>query len=72
MADTFSLADTFRYALSQIAYVFGVNAGPEHLNGCPWGESPLVIKGLVILADAAIAAIVLAFVVKLAREKRKD
>lgn len=72
VADTFSLGDTFWYALSQIAYVFGINAGPEHLNGCPWGQSPLVIKVLVLLADAAIAVIVLAFVVKLAREKRKD
>ena len=72
MADTFSLADTFKYALSQIAYVFGINAGPEHLNGCPWGQSPLAIKGLVLLADACIAVIVLAFVVKLVREKRKD
>ena len=34
VADTFSLADTFKYAVSQIAYVFGINAGPEHLNGC--------------------------------------
>ena len=72
VADTFSLSDTFKYALSQIAYVFGINAGPEHLNGCPWGQSPLAVKGLVLLADAAIAVIVLAFAAKLVREKRKE
>ena len=72
VADTFSLTDTIRYALSQAAYVFGVNAGPEHLNGCPWGQSPVVIRVLVILADAVIGVIVLAYVVKLVKEKRKE
>lgn len=72
VADTFSLTDTFRYALSQIAYVFGINAGPEHLNGCPWSQSPVMIKALVILADIAAAVIVLAFAAKILREKRKE
>lgn len=72
VADTFRLGDTVRYALCQAAYVFGINAGPEHLNGRPWSESPMMIKILVILADAAIAAIVLGFVVKVIRDKRKD
>lgn len=72
VADTFSLADTVRYGLSQIAYVFGMNAGPEHLNGCPWGRSPLSIRILVLLADVAIAVIVLGFLIKVIKDKRKD
>ena len=72
MADTFSLADTIRHGLSQIAYVFGINAGPEHLNGRPWAQSPLAIRILVLLADAAIAVIVLGFLIKVIRDKRKD
>lgn len=72
VADTFSLADTVRYGLSQIAYVFGMNAGPEHLNGCPWGQSPLSIRILVLLADVAIAVIVLGFLIKVIKDKRKD
>ena len=72
VADTFSLADTVRYWLSQIAYVFGMNAGPEHLNGCPWGQSPLSIRILVLLADVAIAVIVLGFLIKVIKDKRKD
>ena len=71
-ADTFSLTDTIRYGLSQIAYVFGINAGPEHLNGCPWAQSPLPIRILVLLADAAIAVIVLGFLIKVIKDKRKD
>lgn len=72
VADTFSLADTVRYGLSQIAYVFGMNAGPEHLNGRPWGQSPLSIRILVLLADVAIAVIVLGFLIKVIKDKRKD
>lgn len=72
VADTFSLADTIRHGLSQIAYVFGINAGPEHLNGRPWAQSPLAIRILVLLADAAIAVIVLGFLIKVIRDKRKD
>ena len=72
VADTFSLADTVRYGLSQIAYVFGMNAGPEHLNGRPWGQSPLSIRILVLLADVAIAVIVLGFLIKGIKDKRKD
>lgn len=72
VADTFSLTDTIGYALSQAAYVFGINAGPEHLNGCPWSQSPLLIKILVILADVCVVLLVLGFVVKLIRDKRKE
>lgn len=72
VADTFSVSDTLRYVLCQAAYVFGVNAGPEHLNGCPWSQSPVIIKILVILADGAVIVMVLAFAAKLVRDKRKD
>lgn len=70
VADTFSLGQTIRYALSQAAYVFGINAGPQHLNGLPWSASPLYIKLLVLLADGAVAVLVICFLVRLIREKR--
>lgn len=70
VADTFSLGQTIRYALSQAAYVFGINAGPQHLNGLPWSASPLYIKLLVLLADGAVTVLVICFLVRLIREKR--
>lgn len=72
VADTFSIGDTIRYALCQAAYVFGINAGPEHLNGCPWDQSPLGIRLLVLAADLAIVILVIGFLVKLIRDKQKD
>lgn len=72
VADTFHFSEAIGFALSQVAYVFGINAGPEHLNGCPWGESPLLIKLTVLLADVMVAVLVIGFLVKIIREKRKE
>ncbi len=72
VADTFSVTQSIRYALSQAAYVFGINAGPEHLNGRPWSQSPFLIRGLVILADLMVAALVIAFIVRICREKKEE
>ena len=52
--------------------MFGINAGPEHLNGCPWGESPMWVKGLTGMADVMILIMVLAFLVKFIVEKQKE
>ena len=72
VADTFSVTRSIRYALSQAAYVFGINAGPEHLNGMPWSQSPFLIRGLVILADLMVAVLVTAFIVRVCREKKEE
>lgn len=72
VADTFSVTRSIRFALSQAAYVFGINAGPEHLNGLPWSQSPFLIKALVILADLMVAAIVTAFIVRIFKMKKEE
>ncbi len=40
VAETLNIPQAIGFAFSQAAYIFGINAGPEHLNGCPWGQSP--------------------------------
>lgn len=69
VAETFSIGEAFSHALSEIGYVFGINAGPDYLNGCPWAQNPFYIKGLVLLADLMVAALTLGFLWKLVREK---
>lgn len=69
--DTISLQSFIHYALSQIAYLFGVNAGPEHLNGQNFRQSPVVILLLVAIADLLLLAMVLTFVISLVRQKAK-
>lgn len=49
VTETFHVSEAVGYALSQVLYMFGVNAGPEHLCGLPWKETPLMIKTLTKL-----------------------
>lgn len=65
VADGFSIGKTVRYALSQVLYLFGINAGPEHLNGQSFGESPLWVLMLVAVADLMLVLLVIAFVARL-------
>ena len=71
VAETFSLGEAFLHALSEIAYVFGINAGPDYLNGCPWEQNPLSVKLLVLAADFLVAVLVIGFLFRLLREKDK-
>lgn len=65
VADSFAPGKAAQYAFSQLLYLFGINAGPEHLNGQNFGESPLWILMLVAVADLMLVLIVVAFVAKL-------
>ncbi len=71
VTDTFSVSEAIGYALSQAAYIFGCNAGPEHLNGMSWADSPRLIKLLVMLADIVLLVFVLAFVVQIIRNRKQ-
>ena len=61
--------DTFTWSLAvnsfkdQIKYLFGINAGPEHLNGWPWEQTPGYIR---IFVYAFILMIVLIAVISAA------
>ncbi|MEG0688172.1 MAG: hypothetical protein RR466_05750, partial [Hungatella sp.] len=56
VADTFDVKSVIRYALAQVAYLFGINAGPEHLNGIAWNDTP---RWLHLLVYAAIVTLLL-------------
>ena len=71
VADTFSLKQSIKYALSQVAYMFGINAGPEHLNGIPWKDSPFWIHGLVYGTLVFVLAMVVCFLVTAIRHKEE-
>ena len=72
VAETLNIVQAVKFAFSQAAYVFGINAGPEYLNGMPWSQSPLAVKLLVLLADVLVLTLVLGFLWKLIREKQKE
>ncbi len=70
VSETFSLGTAARYAISQIAYLFGVNAGPQYLNGEHFLQSPSWVKVLVMVADLMLLLVVLAFFTKWIRDWR--
>ncbi|WP_024345694.1 hypothetical protein [Lacrimispora indolis] len=71
VADTFHISDTFRYAVSQVFYLFGINAGPDHLNGLSWGKSPYWLHVLVIFADILLVVMTVVFLVTVIREREQ-
>lgn len=67
VAETFSVMTVVKYALSQVAYVFGINAGPELFNGQNFREAPIWVLAMIAVADLMILALVVVFVFHLFR-----
>lgn len=72
VAETFALGTAVKYALSQVAYVFGINAGPEYMNGQNFRQMPLWTLCLIAVADVILICIVIAFLAKWIREHKKN
>lgn len=71
VTETFSLKQCVKFALSQVAYMFGIHAGPEHLNGIPWGKSPVWVHGLVYGTIALVLVMVICFLVTAVKHKEE-
>ena len=71
VVDTMSVSSVLHFVFSQIAYIFGINAGPEHLNGQNFREAPIWITILIALADLMIAVLVLAAFIRIIRKGKK-
>ena len=68
VTETFHIGECLRYCISQVFYIFGVNDGPEHLNGLPWDQTPPEIKRMTKFSVLAIGLICIAFALKVIRE----
>lgn len=71
VADTFSLKQSVKFAISQVAYIFGINAGPGYLNGIPWNETALWVRILVYASMAVILVMVIRFLITVAAHKEE-
>ena len=58
VTDTFSIKEAFGYAIDNVLYVFGINAGPIHLDGVEWQDVPRILRLTVYLTDAVLAVFV--------------
>lgn len=52
---------------TQLAYLLGINAGPQYLNGLSWQDTPGRIRFLVYGADIVLLVLLAAFLVKLVK-----
>ncbi|MDD5833437.1 MAG: hypothetical protein PUC98_08165 [Clostridiales bacterium] len=71
VTDTFSLGQFIRYGISQILYILGINAGPEHLNGLTWEQTPEYIRIAVLAGAACILLLAAVFAVSVGSRLRK-
>lgn len=69
VADTFRVATAFRYAVDQVLYIFGINAGPGHLSGMSWQDTPSWLQAIVVVADISLAILVILAVMRLIKDK---
>lgn len=60
--DTFSLAQALGFAFSQVAYIFGVNAGHAIFCGVSFTDSAHFVKGLIVLSWLCLLLMLLLYV----------
>lgn len=70
VAETFTLMGFVKSLISEILYLFGINAGPEHLNGLPWESMPGVIKYMVYLSGIIALLLIIYYAMCLVAVKR--
>lgn len=69
VAETLNLAQTVKFAIHQVLYLFGINMGGSYLSALSWHESSRWIKILILGADAVLLVIMGAFAVRIFRSK---
>ncbi|MFR5602017.1 MAG: hypothetical protein ACLTKI_06575 [Lachnospiraceae bacterium] len=69
VADTFTVKQTIKYGISQIFYLFGINAGPQYLNGLEWKDVTPFFRFFVYLGDAALILTLVRFLWVMIRDK---
>ena len=60
--DTFNIKDFIKNIFSEILYILGVNAGPEHLNGVTWNDTDFFIKLFVCCAIGVLFIILIIYI----------
>ena len=60
--DTFSLAEALGFAFSQVAYIFGINAGHAIFCGVSFADSARWVQGLIVLSWLCILLMLVLYV----------
>lgn len=57
--DTFSIAECIKYCFIQVAFIFGINIGPEYLYGIDFVSLPNTVSKYLLLVSIALIFIVI-------------
>ena len=60
--DTFKFDEAIAYAISQVKYIFGINAGPQYLSGIEWEKCDSFIRKITYFSIALITLIVVSYI----------
>ena len=60
--DTFSLAEALGFAFSQVAYIFGINAGHAIFCGVSFADSARWVQGLIVLSGLCLLLMLVLYV----------
>lgn len=71
VADTITLRGVLVNFLVELLYVFGINAGPEHLAGLTWQASPFALK-ILVLFENVLLLLLLGFLTASVIRRRKN
>ena len=69
--DTFSIKECFSFAISQVLFIFGLNAGPEHLVGVTFNDTAPLIKFILFISIILLLSIVSIYVYLKIKNKTK-
>ena len=61
--ETFNLSTCLNYCFEQVAFIFGINIGPEHLVGIEFANIYRNLKILTFVSDALIMLVILIYVI---------
>ncbi len=62
VTETFDLIESLGYAVMQVQYIFGVNAGEAYLNGLTWSDAPTWLHICVYMSWLVIALMLIIYV----------
>lgn len=63
VVETFNLKSIIKNIISQIFYILGINAGPEHLNGIRWYDTPFLYKVLICISIISFLIFFINFII---------
>ena len=72
VTETFGIKQAIGFCFDQVRYIFGINAGPEYLNGLTWEDTPSYIRKLVYIGIVLICAVVCIYVFDLMRKHSRS